>query len=119
MRKLTVCIIGAALALMLAGCAENHASVSDKRFGLDGSSISAKVISDQVTGVYWVIFQNGHGSIDAEPILLPDGTPQRVDNADYDDVKADIEANQIRWTEDYDEAQKEHDRATSSAQGGK
>ena len=89
-------LISTVLVLTISACSNSNAGPSDERFGLEEVPISAKVTVDEVTGVYWVIFQNGYGSLDAEPILLPDGTPARVDNVDYPDVAADIAANQVR-----------------------
>ena len=115
MKKVATLAACVALALVLTACSDSQVGPSDKRFGLEDDAISAKVVMDKVTGVYWVIFKNGQGGLDAEPILLPDGTPERVDNADYDDVAADIKANEIRWTEGYDQGQIEHDRQYSGA----
>lgn len=70
---------------------------ADTRFSLqDDPDISAKVTMDRVTGVYYAIFESANG-LEVTPLLLPDGTPERVDKADIAEVIDDIKRNEDAW----------------------
>lgn len=69
----------------------------DSRFNLQNvSEVSARIVMDRVTGVYYAIFESD-GGLAATPLLMPDGTPERVDKADIAEVADDIQRNEEQW----------------------
>lgn len=103
MRRALAIIIAGILALTLCGCESGSQEIPEnpesERFWLSGTGLNYRIIEDRVTGVYYLVLMKNANGIAVTPLLNSDGSPSRVDNADYDDVKADIAANLRRWQE--------------------
>lgn len=84
-----------------AGSAKSDDGPADERLGLSEIGVASYIVMDEVTGVYYAVFENDHG-LAVTPLLNPDGTPSRVDDADMGDVRADIADNMQRWQEGSD-----------------
>lgn len=108
MRRLTAILAAAILAITLSGCAPDEPTPTEKRFGLDGTDIAARAFLDGDTGVYYLVLKSSGGGLAVTPIINPDGTPARVDDADYSDVKPDIDANTKDWIRELLEFEREH-----------
>lgn len=103
MRRVIAIVMAGILTLTLCGCESGSQEIPDnpesERFWISGTGLDYRIIEDRVTGVYYLVLINHAGDIAVTPLLNSDGSPSRVDNADYDDVKADIASNLRRWQE--------------------
>lgn len=100
MKKLTLFALLAVLVFGVCGCSQNTGDgVADDRFGLRDDPINARIVMDDVTGVYYLIVSDGD-SIGVTVLVNSDGSPCRVDNIDFESAKADIESNNRRFIQD-------------------
>lgn len=80
-KKIVACIIGVAIvaSITLVGCGtEAVASDEYSRFHAEYENFNVCTITDQDTGVQYLLFDNGYGA-GLTVLLDPDGTPHCVD----------------------------------------